>query len=59
MPQPVQTGGWQGEQWVIRGGLSGGDRVITDNLLKLHPGAAVAAAAPASAAPAASAGAAP
>jgi membrane fusion protein (multidrug efflux system) len=58
-PQPVQTGGWQGDQWVIRGGLSGGDRVITDNLLKLHPGAAVAAAAPASATSAASAGAAP
>jgi hypothetical protein len=58
-PQPVQTGGWQGDQWVIRSGLSGGDRVITDNLLKLHPGAAVAAAAPASAASAASAGAAP
>mgnify|MGYP000901900644 CR=1 FL=1 len=32
---------------------------LTDNLLKLHPGAAVAAPAPASAAPAAAAGAAP
>lgn len=42
LPQPVQTGGWQGEQWVIRAGLSAGDAVITDNLLKLHPGAAVA-----------------
>ncbi|HND28500.1 MAG TPA: hypothetical protein PLA94_00820, partial [Myxococcota bacterium] len=30
LPQPVQTGGWQGEQWVIRAGLSAGDAVITD-----------------------------
>jgi membrane fusion protein (multidrug efflux system) len=54
VPKPVQAGGWQGSDWVIRSGLAAGDRVITDNLIKLRPGApvqeAAAAAPPASAA---------
>lgn len=62
-PRPVQTAEWQGTQWVITGGLSAGDRVIVDNLIKVRPGMPVAphdpapAPAPASAAsaPAASA----
>jgi membrane fusion protein (multidrug efflux system) len=44
-PRPVTAGAWQGRDWVIRSGLSAGDKVITDNLLKLRPGAAVQAAA--------------
>ena len=59
--KPVQTGPWQGSDWVIRSGLAAGDQVITNNLIKLRPGApvqATAAGAAASGAPApASAGA--
>lgn len=52
-PRPVQAGPWQGSDWVIRSGLAAGDKVITDNLLKLRPGAAVQAAqAPGASAPA-------
>ncbi len=40
-PKPVTAGPWQGRDWVIRSGLAAGDKVITDNLLKLRPGAAV------------------
>lgn len=40
-PKPVQAGPWQGSDWVIRSGLAAGDKVITDNLLKLRPGAPV------------------
>ncbi|MCP5158046.1 MAG: efflux RND transporter periplasmic adaptor subunit [Gammaproteobacteria bacterium] len=41
-PRPVQTGEWQGKDWVILSGLNAGDRVIIDNLMKLRPGAMVA-----------------
>jgi membrane fusion protein (multidrug efflux system) len=34
----VQTGAWVGEDWRIRSGLSDGDTLILDNLLKLKPG---------------------
>jgi membrane fusion protein (multidrug efflux system) len=54
-PRPVQAGPWQGGDWVIRSGLAAGDRVITDNLIKLRPGAAVQPAPAASAPPAAAA----
>ncbi len=57
-PTPVEVGGWVGQDWVILKGLKDGDQVITDNLLKLRPGAAVQAKDAAAAAPAAS-GAAP
>ncbi len=53
--KPVQTGPWQGSDWVIRSGLAAGDQVITNNLIKLRPGApvqATAAGAAASGAPA-------
>jgi membrane fusion protein (multidrug efflux system) len=36
--RPVQTGEWVGTDWTILGGLSAGDRVVVDNLLKLQPG---------------------
>ncbi|MCA0243558.1 MAG: efflux RND transporter periplasmic adaptor subunit [Proteobacteria bacterium] len=42
--KPVQAGSWSGSNWVIRSGLAAGDQVITDNLLKLRPGAPVQAA---------------
>ena len=42
-PRPVQTGDWQGKDWVILGGLQAGDKVIVDNLMKLKPGMPVAA----------------
>lgn len=52
-PRPVQAGPWSGSDWVIRSGLAAGDKVITNNLLKLRPGAPVQAAQAAPAAPAA------
>jgi len=62
LPAPVEVGPWVGSGWAVRRGLSEGDTVIVDNLLKLRPGAPVAphaasappgagASAPASAAP--------
>ncbi len=42
--KPVQAGPWSGSNWVIRSGLTAGDKVITDNLLKLRPGMPVQAA---------------
>jgi len=40
-PRPVETGQWQGTDWVILGGLKAGDKVILDNLMKLRPGAPI------------------
>jgi len=40
-PAPVQVGGWVGADWVVRQGLADGDAVITNNLIKLRPGAPV------------------
>lgn len=45
-PRPVVTGDWVGKDWVILQGLKAGDKVIIDNLIKLHPGAPVASHAP-------------
>ncbi len=39
--KPVVVGEWVGENWVILKGLNSGDKVIIDNLIKLHPGASV------------------
>ena len=39
--RPVRTGEWVGRDWVIREGLAPGDRVATDNLIRLRPGAPV------------------
>jgi membrane fusion protein (multidrug efflux system) len=39
--RPVQTANWIGSNWVVTSGLKPGDAVITDNLMKLRPGAAV------------------
>jgi membrane fusion protein (multidrug efflux system) len=53
----VEVGDWLGQDWIIRKGLSDGDTVILDNLMKLNPGVAVVAQAQSSAgqAPAAAA----
>ncbi len=40
-PRPVKVGELRGDQWEIKSGLKPGDRVITDNLQKLQPGAPV------------------
>lgn len=45
-PRPVETNGWSGRDWIVTQGLNPGDKVITDNLMKLRPGAPVAPHAP-------------
>lgn len=39
--RPVEAGEWSGENWVITSGLKAGERVITDGVMKLGPGAPV------------------
>ena len=39
--RPVEAGEWHGESWIITKGLNPGDRVITDGVMKLGPGAPV------------------
>ena len=41
MQRVVETGTWVDKDWIIRKGLSAGDTVIVDNLMKLSPGTAV------------------
>jgi membrane fusion protein (multidrug efflux system) len=53
-PTPVEVGGWIGQDWAVLKGLKDGDQVVTDNLIKMRPGAAVQAKDAASAASAAS-----
>ena len=36
-----EAGQWSGERWVITSGLKGGERVITDGVMKIGPGAPV------------------
>jgi membrane fusion protein (multidrug efflux system) len=38
----VEVGEWTGDAWVIRSGLKAGERVITDGVMKIGPGAPVA-----------------
>lgn len=45
-PRPLKTGVWFGKDWIVEEGLQPGDRVITDNLMKLKPGMEVAPHAP-------------
>jgi membrane fusion protein, multidrug efflux system len=40
-PRPVEVGQWSGEQWIITSGLKAGEKVITDGLMKIGPGAPV------------------
>jgi membrane fusion protein (multidrug efflux system) len=39
--RPVQVGNWHGENWVVLDGLTQGDNVIIDNLIKVRPGAPI------------------
>ncbi len=41
MQQPVETGTWAGNDWIISSGLAAGDTIIVDNLMKLNPGTPV------------------
>lgn len=40
-PRPVEVGDWSGEDWIILGGLKGGDQVIVDGIVKARPGSPV------------------
>ena len=37
----VEVGDWHGDEWIISAGLSPGDRVIVDGVMKIGPGAPV------------------
>ncbi len=45
--RPVEVGEWASDGWVINSGLQAGERVITDGVMKIGPGAPVQIAAPA------------
>ena len=40
-PRPVEAVAWSDSNWVVRNGLSVGDQVIVDNLMKIRTGAPV------------------
>jgi membrane fusion protein (multidrug efflux system) len=40
--RPITENGWQGNQWVVLSGLKQGDKVLTDNLIKIRPGSEIA-----------------
>jgi membrane fusion protein (multidrug efflux system) len=40
-PRPIEVGDWAGDDWVVTKGVQPGDRVITDGLMRLGPGAPV------------------
>jgi membrane fusion protein (multidrug efflux system) len=40
-PRPVEAGEWSGDAWIITSGLKAGDKVISDGVMKLGPGAPV------------------
>lgn len=37
----IQLGEWQGENWVVSGGLQPGDRIVADGTAKVRPGSEV------------------
>jgi len=39
----IRAGNWLGKDWIVLEGLKAGDPVIVDNLVRLRPGAPVAA----------------
>jgi membrane fusion protein, multidrug efflux system len=39
--RPVEAGEWAGDNWIITSGLKPGERVVTDGVMKLGPGAPV------------------
>ncbi len=40
-PRPVVVGDWYGNDWFISEGLKAGEKVVTDGVLTLRPGAPV------------------
>jgi membrane fusion protein (multidrug efflux system) len=41
--RPIRAGGWVGKDWIVLEGLKPGEQVILDNVVRLRPGAPVAA----------------
>jgi len=41
IPTPIKVGKWYGKNWVVLSGLKDGDRVVTDQIIKIRPGAMV------------------
>jgi membrane fusion protein (multidrug efflux system) len=39
--RPVEVGEWAGSDWIVTGGLKAGERVITDGVMRIGPGAPV------------------
>ncbi|HET7364104.1 MAG TPA: efflux RND transporter periplasmic adaptor subunit, partial [Burkholderiales bacterium] len=40
-PRPIEVGDWAGDAWIVNKGIQPGDRVITEGLMRLGPGAPV------------------
>lgn len=58
-PRPIETAGMSGPDWLVSGGLQGGEQVIVNGLQKVRPGATVKPVPLPAPAPAAAQGAAP
>ena len=41
VPTPIKVGKWSGKNWIVLSGLKSGDQVVTDQLIKIRPGAIV------------------
>lgn len=39
--RPIEVGDWMGDAWLVNAGLSGGERIIVDGVMKIAPGAPV------------------
>ena len=37
VPTPIKVGKWLGKNWIVLSGLKTGDRVVTDQLIKIRP----------------------
>jgi membrane fusion protein (multidrug efflux system) len=37
VPTPIKVGKWFGKNWIVLSGLKAGDRVVTDQLIKIRP----------------------
>lgn len=41
VPTPIKVGKWSGKNWIVLSGLKPGDRVVTDQIIKIRPGTVV------------------